>query len=74
MQLVAALATQAPLEHAEAAAANADHLAGRRWQGWVPIRPVQIELKDLLSQDPADMKAVEAKVKQFEMMRTEMNL
>ena len=38
------------------------------------MRIMQIELKDLLSQDPADMKAVEAKVKQFEMMRTEMNL
>jgi Spy/CpxP family protein refolding chaperone len=38
------------------------------------LRIVQIELKDLLSQDPVDMKAVEAKVKQLEMMRTEMHL
>ena len=35
---------------------------------------VQIELKELLSQDPMDMKAVEAKVKQLEMMKTEMHL
>jgi len=35
---------------------------------------VQIELKELLSQDPMDMKAVEAKVKQLEIMRTEMHL
>jgi Spy/CpxP family protein refolding chaperone len=38
------------------------------------IRIAQIELKDLLSQDPVDMKAVEAKVKQLETMRTEMRL
>jgi Spy/CpxP family protein refolding chaperone len=38
------------------------------------MRIVQIEVKDLLSQDPVDMKAVEAKVKQLEMMRTEMHL
>ena len=38
------------------------------------MRIVQIELKDLLRQDPVDMKAVEAKVKQMEMMRTEMHL
>ena len=38
------------------------------------MRIVQIELKDLLSQDPVDMKAVEAKVKQLEMMRSEMHL
>jgi len=38
------------------------------------MRIVQIELKDLLRQDPVDMKAVEAKVKQLEMMRTEMHL
>jgi len=38
------------------------------------MRIVQIELKDLLSQDPVDMKAVEAKVKQLEMMKTEMHL
>jgi Spy/CpxP family protein refolding chaperone len=38
------------------------------------MRIVQIELKDLLSQDPVDMKAVEAKVKQLETMRTEMHL
>ena len=35
---------------------------------------VQIELKELLSQDPMEMKAVEAKVKQLEIMRTEMHL
>ena len=38
------------------------------------MRVVQIELKDLLSQDPVDMKAVEAKVKQLEMLRTDMRL
>lgn len=38
------------------------------------MRIVQIELKDLLSQDPVDMKAVEAKVKQLEMIKTEMHL
>jgi len=38
------------------------------------MRIVQIELKDLLSQDPVDMKGVEAKVRQLEMMRTEMHL
>ena len=38
------------------------------------MRIAQIELKDLLSQDPVDMKAVEAKVKQLEAMRTEMQL
>ena len=38
------------------------------------MRIVQIELKDLLSQDPVDMKAVEAKVKQLEVMKTEMHL
>jgi len=38
------------------------------------MRIVQIELRELLSQDPVDMKAVEAKVKQLEMMRTEMHL
>ena len=38
------------------------------------MRIVQIELKDLLSQDPVDRKAVEAKVKQLEMMKTEMHL
>ena len=38
------------------------------------MRIVQIELKDLLSQDPVDMRAVEAKVKQLETMRTEMHL
>jgi len=38
------------------------------------MRIVQIEVKDLLSQDPVAMKAVEAKVKQLEMMRTEMHL
>jgi Spy/CpxP family protein refolding chaperone len=38
------------------------------------MRIAQIELRDLLRQDPVDMKAVEAKVKQLEMMRTEMRL
>jgi len=38
------------------------------------MRIVQIELRELLSQDPVDMKAVEAKVKQLEMMRTEVHL
>ena len=38
------------------------------------MRIVQIELKDLLSQDTVDMKAVEAKVKQLEMINTEMRL
>ena len=36
------------------------------------MRIAQIELKELLSQDTVDMKAVEAKVKQLETMRTEM--
>jgi Spy/CpxP family protein refolding chaperone len=35
---------------------------------------VQIELKDLLRQEPVDMKAVEAKLRQLEMMKTEMHL
>jgi len=38
------------------------------------MRIVQIELRDLLRQDPVDMKAVDAKLKQLEMMRTEMRL
>lgn len=38
------------------------------------MRIVHIDLMDLLSKDPVDMKAVEAKVKQSEMMRTEMHL
>ena len=38
------------------------------------MRIVQVELKDLLIQDPVDMKAVEAKVKQLETMRAEMQL
>ena len=38
------------------------------------MRIAQIDLRDLLSKDPVDMKAVEAKVKQLEMMRTEMHL
>jgi len=38
------------------------------------MRIVHIDLRDLLSKDPVDMKAVEAKVKQLEMMRTEMHL
>lgn len=38
------------------------------------IRIARIELKDLLLQDPVDMTAVEAKVKQLGTMRTEMHL
>lgn len=38
------------------------------------MRIAEIELKELLSQDPVDMKAVEAKVKQLEMMKSEMHL
>jgi len=38
------------------------------------MRVAHIELKDLLGKDPVDMKAVEAKVKQSEMLRTEMHL
>ena len=38
------------------------------------IRIGRIELKDLLHQDPLDMKAVETKVKQIGQMRTEMAL
>ena len=38
------------------------------------MRIVQIELKDLLSQDSVNMKAVEAKVKQLEMIKAEMHL
>jgi Spy/CpxP family protein refolding chaperone len=38
------------------------------------IRIAQIELQDLLSQDPVDMKAVEAKVRQVGSLRTEMQL
>jgi len=38
------------------------------------MRIVQIELRDLLRQDSVDMKAVEAKVKQLEMLRTDMHL
>jgi Spy/CpxP family protein refolding chaperone len=38
------------------------------------MRIAQIELNDLLQQDPLDMKAVEAKMKQLESMRTEMRL
>jgi Spy/CpxP family protein refolding chaperone len=38
------------------------------------MRIAHIELKDLLSKDPVDMKAVEAKVKQSETLRTEMHL
>lgn len=38
------------------------------------MRIAHVELKDLLSKDPVDMKAVEAKVKQSEMLRTEMHL
>lgn len=37
-------------------------------------RIAHIELKDLLGKDPVDMKAVEAKVKQEEALRTEMHL
>ncbi len=35
---------------------------------------VQIELKDLLSQEPVDMKAVETKLRQLETMKTDMHL
>jgi Spy/CpxP family protein refolding chaperone len=38
------------------------------------MRIVQIELKDLLSQDAVDMKAVEAKVRQLGTLQTEMHL
>jgi Spy/CpxP family protein refolding chaperone len=38
------------------------------------IRIAQIELKELLIQDTVDMKAVEAKLKQLETMKTEMHL
>ena len=38
------------------------------------IQIARIELKDLLSQDPMDMKEVEVKVKQLGMLRTEMHL
>ena len=38
------------------------------------MRIAQIELRDLFLQDPMDMKAVESKVKQLGMMRTEMIL
>jgi len=38
------------------------------------MRIIRIELKDLLSKDPVDMTAVEAKVKQLEMLRTDMCL
>ncbi len=38
------------------------------------LRIVRLELKDLLGKDPVDMKAVEAKVKQSETLRTEMHL
>jgi Spy/CpxP family protein refolding chaperone len=38
------------------------------------ISIARIELKDLLLQDPLDMKAVEAKVKQLGSLRTEMHL
>lgn len=38
------------------------------------MRIVHIDLMNLLSKDPVDMKAVEAQVKQSEMMRTEMHL
>lgn len=38
------------------------------------MRIVQIELRELLSQDAVDMKAVEAKVRQLETMKAEMHL
>jgi Spy/CpxP family protein refolding chaperone len=38
------------------------------------IRITQIEIKDLLFQDPMDMKTIEAKVKQLGMIRTDMHL
>ncbi len=38
------------------------------------IRIAQLELKDLLDKDPVDMKAVEAKLRHIEKMRTDMRL
>jgi Spy/CpxP family protein refolding chaperone len=38
------------------------------------MRIAHIELKELLAKDPMDMKAVEAKVKQSETLKTEMHL
>src|SRR5208283_3281229 len=38
------------------------------------MRIVEIELKEILSEDPLDMKAVEAKVKQLEMIKTDIYL
>lgn len=38
------------------------------------ISIARIELKELLSRDTADMKAIEAKLRQLEMMKTEMHL
>jgi Spy/CpxP family protein refolding chaperone len=38
------------------------------------ISIMRIEIRDLMLQDPLDMKAVEAKVKQLGMLRTEMHL
>ncbi len=38
------------------------------------IQIARIELQDLLARDPVDMKAVEAKVKQIGMVRTDMHL
>ena len=38
------------------------------------ISIARLELKDLLLQDPLDMKAVEAKVRQLGLLRTEMHL
>ena len=38
------------------------------------MRIIRIELKDLLSKDPVDMTAVEAKVKQLAALKTEMHL
>lgn len=38
------------------------------------MRIARIELKELLFQDPVEMKAVEAKIKQMEMIRTDMHL
>ena len=38
------------------------------------LRIAHLELKELLAKDPVDMKAVEAKVKQEEALRTEMHL
>ncbi len=43
-------------------------------RGTADMRIYQIELKELLDKETVDMKAVEAKVRQMEMLRTEMHL